>query len=106
MSMWNRVMRRSSISKTASTEESDHQSVVSEAISTSSMASFIKPRARRFGGTIAQLLPEERRVEQSKRNQDYQNTQAKFEEQSKALLRALCKEGTRAFDRLSHSHDP
>ena len=70
------------------------------------MASFIKPRARRFGGTIAQLLPEERRVEQSKRNQDYQNTQAKFEEQSKALLRALCKEGTRAFDRLSHSHDP
>ncbi|MAB86777.1 MAG: hypothetical protein CML51_05675 [Rhodobacteraceae bacterium] len=106
MSLWGRLVRRRSSLDAESLDESDRRSVVSEAVSTSSMASSIKARARRFGGPLKQPLPEEKRLEQCKRNQDYQKTQAKFEEQAKALLRSLCKEGTRALDRLNHNHDP
>ena len=99
-------MRRRPSSEVVAIEESDRRSNASEAVSMSSMASFMRPRPRLFGATTKQPLPEEKRVEQCKRNQDYQRTQAKFDEQAKALLRSLCKEGNRALDRLNSAHDP
>lgn len=105
MSLFGRFMRRRN-STSVDDQECERRSVVSEAVSTSSIASFIKPRSRLLSGLSKAPLPEEKRVELFKRNSQFNRSEAFSEQQRLALLRSICKDGIRALNRLSSAHEP